>query len=138
MNLMLRKGEKEDAIACGEICYKAFKAIADRHNFPPDFPNPESAIGLMNYIFSSGGVYSLVAESEGQIVGSNFLWEDILIAGVGPITVDPGIQNKTIGRNSNKPFMRVILGSVQIRGNVECDARDAPTLWVCRLQCCRH
>ncbi len=98
MNLMLRKGEKEDAIACGEICYKAFKAIADRHNFPPDFPNPESAIGLMNYIFSSGGVYSLVAESEGQIVGSNFLWEDILIAGVGPITVDPGIQNKSIGR----------------------------------------
>jgi predicted N-acetyltransferase YhbS len=98
MNLILRLGQAADANACGEICYKAFKAIADQHNFPSDFPNPESAIGLMNYIFSGAGAYSVVAESDGQIVGSNFLWEDIFVAGIGPITVDPGIQNISIGR----------------------------------------
>ena len=98
MNLILRPGNAADANACGEICYKAFKSIADQHNFPPDFPNPETAIGLMNYIFSDAGTYSVVAESEGQIVGSNFLWEDIFIAGVGPITIDPGIQNTSVGR----------------------------------------
>jgi predicted N-acetyltransferase YhbS len=98
MNLHLRRGNIADANACGEICYNAFKHIAGQHNFPPDFPTPESAIGLMNFIFSVGSVYSVVAESEGRIVGSNFLWEDILIAGVGPITVDPDIQNNSIGR----------------------------------------
>jgi predicted N-acetyltransferase YhbS len=99
MNLYLRTGSTADANACGEICYKAFKHISGQHNFPADFPNTENAIGLMNYIFSDAkSVYSVVAESEGKIVGSNFLWEDIFIAGVGPITVDPEIQNASIGR----------------------------------------
>ena len=98
MNLILRVGQAADANACGEICYKAFKSISGQHNFPADFPDPESAIGLMSYIFSQAGVYSVVAEFEGKIVGSNFLWEDIFIGGVGPITVDPGIQNSSIGR----------------------------------------
>ncbi len=99
MNLHLRPGNAADANACGEICFKAFKHISGQHNFPPDFPDVESAIGLMSFIFSGGsGAYSVVAESDGKIVGSNFLWEDILIAGVGPITVDPAIQNSSVGR----------------------------------------
>ena len=98
MKISLRPGNAADANACGEICYQAFKAIAGQHNFPPDFPNPESAIGLMNYIFSGSGAWSVVAESEGRIVGSNFLWEDSFIAGLGPITVDPGVQNASVGR----------------------------------------
>jgi hypothetical protein len=36
--LMLRAGRFEDAETCGLICYEAFKAIADEHNFPPTFP----------------------------------------------------------------------------------------------------
>ncbi len=98
MNISLRPGSAADADSCGKICYSAFSHIAGQHNFPPDFPNVESAIGLMNYIFSNGGAWSVVAESEGQIVGSNFLWEDDIIAGVGPITVDPNIQNISVGR----------------------------------------
>jgi N-acetylglutamate synthase-like GNAT family acetyltransferase len=35
---------------------------------------------------------------DGRIVGSNFLWEQSAIAGVGPITVDPEVQNGKIGR----------------------------------------
>ena len=42
--------------------------------------------------------YSVVAEIHGQIVGSNFLDERNRIAGVGPITVDPTVQNRAIGR----------------------------------------
>ncbi|MEO5859479.1 MAG: GNAT family N-acetyltransferase [Pyrinomonadaceae bacterium] len=34
----------------------------------------------------------------GKILGSNFLWEADEIDGVGPITVDPGEQNSSIGR----------------------------------------
>src|SRR5450432_593511 len=98
MNLVLRPGQPADANACGTICYQAFKAIADEHNFPPDFPDPETAVGLMSYIFSHNIVYSVVAEVNGHIVGSNFLWENTFIAGVGPITVDTKCQNSSAGR----------------------------------------
>jgi predicted N-acetyltransferase YhbS len=98
MNLIMRPGKPEDARECGAICYKAFKAIADEHHFPPDFPDTETAVGLMNFIFSGSGAYSVVAEANGQIVGSNFLWENGFIGGVGPITVDPACQNAAVGR----------------------------------------
>jgi GNAT superfamily N-acetyltransferase len=41
--------------------------------------------------------YSVVAESEGRTVGSNFLDERSSIAGVGPVTVDPAGQNRGAG-----------------------------------------
>ena len=98
MNLILRPGKPEDARACGAICYAAFKAIADAHHFPPDFPDIETPVGLMNYAFSAPSIYSVVAEGNGQIVGSNLLWENGFIGGVGPITVDPNCQNDAAGK----------------------------------------
>lgn len=44
------------------------------------------------------GFYAVVAELDGRIVGSNFLDERSSIAGLGPITVDPLVQNRAIGR----------------------------------------
>jgi predicted N-acetyltransferase YhbS len=52
----------------------------------------------MNYALSNSSAYSLIAEMNGQIVGSNFLWEGDPIAGVGPITIDPLVQNASTGR----------------------------------------
>jgi predicted N-acetyltransferase YhbS len=106
MNLTMRPGKPEDANACGVICYNAFKAIADEHHFPPDFPDTETTVGLMNFIFSGSGAYSVVAESDGQIVGSNFLWENGFIGGVGPITVDPTCQNAAVGRKLMEQVLR--------------------------------
>lgn len=97
-DLLLRSGKPEDAVACGSICYEGFKAISSQHNFPNDFPNPEAAIELCDYLFARRDVYSVVAELDGRIVGSNFLWEGNAIAGVGPISVDPRVQNASIGK----------------------------------------
>ena len=97
MNINFRKGKPRDAEICASICYEAFKAIADQHHFPPDFPDRESAFGLIPQLLSREDIYSVIAESDGRVVGSNFLWEDT-IAGVGPITVDPAVQNGAIGR----------------------------------------
>jgi GNAT superfamily N-acetyltransferase len=80
------------------ICYAAFKAIAEQHHFPPDFPNPEVATQLLSGLLSHPGFYAVVAELEGHVVGSNFMDERSVIAGIGPITVDPTVQNRTIGR----------------------------------------
>jgi hypothetical protein len=44
------------------------------------------------------GFYSVVAERDGEIAGSNFLDERSAISGVGPISVDPEVQRSGIGR----------------------------------------
>jgi len=49
-------------------------------------------------MFSHPGFYCVVAESDGCMVGSNCLDERSAIAGLGPITVDPSIQNRGVGR----------------------------------------
>ena len=96
--LKLRPGRIEDAAELGRICFEAFASIADAHNFPRDFPSPEVAAGLMSMMISRPDIYSVVAEEGDRVVGSNFLWESDAIAGVGPITVVPDVQNANIGR----------------------------------------
>jgi predicted N-acetyltransferase YhbS len=98
MNIKLRSGTPADAEVCGTICYEAFKRISEAHGFAPDFPAPEVAIGVLTRMLANPKFYSVVAEIDGRIVGSNFLDERNTIAGVGPITVDPAVQNRAIGR----------------------------------------
>src|SRR6266480_6279142 len=99
MGIKLRPGTPADAEICGTICYNAFKAISEAHGFTPDFPTPEVAIGLLKWMLANPKFYSVVAEIDGRIVGSNFLDERNRIAGVGPVTVDPAVQNRAIGRS---------------------------------------
>lgn len=105
MTVILRECLPDDAIACGEICYAAFKSLADEHNFPPDFPSIEHATGMLSDFISHSGIYGIVAEMDGRVVGSNFLDERSRIAGVGPITVDPTIQNRAVGKDLMKNVM---------------------------------
>jgi predicted N-acetyltransferase YhbS len=98
MNLKLRPGTREDAAACGVIDFEAFKSISSQHNFPWDFPSVEVATAVTTALLSNPGFYVVVAELDGKIVGSNFLDERNPISGVGPISIDPTVQNQTIGR----------------------------------------
>jgi GNAT superfamily N-acetyltransferase len=104
-NLVLRVAVPEDSPACGQICYDAFSTISAAHGFPCDFPGPEAATGVLSMMFSSPGFYCVVAEHEGRIVGSNCLDERSVIAGVGPITIDPGAQNLGVGRRLMQAVM---------------------------------
>ena len=98
LSIKLRPGTAEDAKQCGEICYRAFRTIAEEHNFPPDFPSPELATTLLSEFMTHPHIYDIVAELEGRVVGSNFIDERSIIAGIGPITVDPAVQDRAIGR----------------------------------------
>ena len=80
------------------ICYEAFRTISQQHGFEPDFPSFEVARDLLLALLSRPDVYSAVAESEGRIIGSNFLWQDSAIAGIGPLTVTPEVQSSRVGR----------------------------------------
>jgi predicted N-acetyltransferase YhbS len=98
LNLKLRGGNPADAPACGQICYEAFKTISEQHGFPPDFPNAEIPQRLMSMLLAHPDTYAVVAEIDGKIVGSNFLCEEATIAGIGPISVAPNIQNASVGK----------------------------------------
>jgi len=110
--MAVRRARPEDAPACGRICYEAFTKISTQHAFPPDFPSVEVATGVLSRMFAHPGFYCVVAESDGQILGSNCLDERSAIAGVGPITIDPGVQNKGIGR----ALMEAVLARSAERG----------------------
>jgi len=100
--LTIRRATPADAETCGEICYDAFCKIAQRHNFPPDIPSAQHAAGFLSRLFTHPGVFCVVAEQDGQIVGSNCMDERSTIAGIGPITVDPSSQNRSAGRQLMK------------------------------------
>jgi hypothetical protein len=63
-------------------------------------------------MFSHPGFYCVVAESGGQIAGSNCLDERSVICGVGPITIDPRRQDRGIGRK----LMNAVLERARSRG----------------------
>ena len=104
-SVSLRPGLPSDSAECGRICYEAFESIARQHNFPPDFPSVQVATDLLTLFLSHPRFFGIVAEENGKIVGSNFLDERNTIAGVGPITVDPRMQNSGVGRR----LMRAVL-----------------------------
>jgi len=97
VKIRIREATPDDANECGRICHDAFAAIAEYHRFPPDFPTVDIAIGAVSGLIAHPGFFGVVAEDDGQIVGSNFLDERSMIRGVGPITVDPDVQNRRIG-----------------------------------------
>lgn len=130
-NLRLRPGAIDDANEVGKIIYEAFSEIADKHGFPREFPTVDIGINVATLFLSNPGFYSIIAEDTGRttnkIVGSNFLDErSALVAGVGPITIDPKSQNKGVGRrlmvnvmerarSKNYPAIRLLQASYHNR-----------------------
>ena len=105
MSLRLRRGTAGDAAVAGEICWRAFKTIAEAHNFPPDLPSAEAGAMVVGGMIGHEGFFDIVAERDGRIIGSNFLDERNPISGIGPITVDPAIQNDGAGRKLMEAVM---------------------------------
>jgi predicted N-acetyltransferase YhbS len=111
MNTKIRRATREDIEVCGEICYRAFGTLADQHNFPHEFPSLEITVAMLTSMISNPGFYGIVAEVNGRICGSNFLDERAPIAGIGPISVDPEVQNSGAGRAMMQHFLDRVASS---------------------------
>jgi hypothetical protein len=72
------------------------------------------AAGFLAGLIAHEGFFNVVAEIDGNIVGSNFLDERNPISGVGPITVNPTLQNDGAGR----ALMQAVMRRSQERGFV--------------------
>jgi len=94
----LRPIEPADADSCARIVYEAFGGIHDHHRFQRDFPSLQAAEQLIGAFVEHPSIWGVVAERDGEIVGSNFLDERGPIRGLGPITVALQAQGAGVGR----------------------------------------
>lgn len=103
----------------GRIVHDAFGSLHDRHNVPRDFPDVETAVHVLTLLANRPdyiGVAAVAPNGSGErLIGSNFLQLADSVAGLGPITVDPHVQAKGVGR----ALMKHIIGEAQQRGRRE-------------------
>jgi GNAT superfamily N-acetyltransferase len=96
--LIVRDATPEDAEVCGRIFYDAFELIATRHNLPIEPPSREFAHFTVGQMLANPEILGLVAARDGELLGSAFVDERSVIAGIGPVTVDPAAQDGGVGR----------------------------------------
>lgn len=104
----LRPVQTKDIQTCGKVMYEAFKDISQRHNFPPDFPNPAAAEGLLSDLLNAPAFDAFVAEEEGRILGSIFVSRRSQVGGISVLTIDPKVQNRGVGRRLLQHGMRFL------------------------------
>lgn len=110
-----RPARVDDIPACGRVMYEAFRDIAERHNFPPDFPGAEAAAGLLTGILGTPGFDGFVVEEENRIIGSLFVSRRSRVGGISVITVDPGAQDRAVGRRLMEHGMKFLAGQGHTR-----------------------
>jgi GNAT superfamily N-acetyltransferase len=98
LRMELRVVQMDDLQICGKVMYDAFTEIAQRHNFPPDFPSPAVAEELLLNMLIAPAFDAFVAEEEGQILGSIFVSRRARVGGISVLTIHPKVQNRGIGR----------------------------------------
>jgi predicted N-acetyltransferase YhbS len=112
-DLTVRAPTAKDADAIGNVIFRAFVSIADRHNFPRDFPSADVGTHLVEALVTNPGYWGVVAEVDGRVVACNFLDQRDEIGGVGPMCVLPEMHGKGLGR---KLMQAVIDRGREMRG----------------------
>jgi predicted N-acetyltransferase YhbS len=110
--LEIRRATADDAVACARIMWDAFETFATAHNFPIEPGSPEFTNFQMRTMLSAEDIFGLVAECDGDILGSALQDERGTIIGVGPVSVDPRIRGVRVGR----ALMEALLQRCRERG----------------------
>jgi GNAT superfamily N-acetyltransferase len=98
MGLELVRAKVEMAEELGRIFFEAFDQFHKGHRVPVDIPSVAVGIEGMKMFTGRPDYYGVAAVLDGKIVGSNFVSLTDATAGVGPITVDPAVQARGVGR----------------------------------------
>lgn len=96
--LQIREAKAGDAEVLGRIFFDSFESLATRHAFPVEPGTPEFTDFQMKSMLAADGIFGVVAERDGEIIGSGFQDERGAIVGVGPISVDPSAMDVGVGR----------------------------------------
>ncbi len=104
----LREARPEDLAACGAAMYQAFRSIAERHGFPPDFPDAQTATGLLGMLLEAPGFDAVVVEEGGEVLGSVFVSRRSVVGGISVVTVDPKAQDRGLGKQLTQRGMEML------------------------------
>ena len=96
--LTIRPATIEDGKSCAEIFYDAFAAIATQHSFPIEPGSPVFTRYRVSEMLATEGFVGLIADRDSEVLGSAFIDERSPIAGIGPVTVAPAVQDQGVGR----------------------------------------
>uniref|UniRef100_B8HP11 GCN5-related N-acetyltransferase n=1 Tax=Cyanothece sp. (strain PCC 7425 / ATCC 29141) TaxID=395961 RepID=B8HP11_CYAP4 len=96
----------------GRICHEAFSALQERHGVARDIPDLDTGLRIISHVAARSDYSGVVAAIDGRIVGSNFLLHSDFVAGVGPLTVDPQVQSRGVGR----ALMQWVINEADRRG----------------------
>lgn len=98
MNVTIRHAEADDIEPCGRIIYEAFAHIDRQHGFAPTFATVAAGVARAANCITHPSVFGIVAERDGHIIGSAFMSEHDPVRGIGPVTVDPVVHARGVGR----------------------------------------
>ncbi|MBW2062358.1 MAG: GNAT family N-acetyltransferase [Deltaproteobacteria bacterium] len=115
MLVKIRPETRQDIEPCGRILFEAFKDVFERHHFPPPFSSTEKACQSLEFYFRHPSWCGLVAEVDGQVVGSCFVDERDLIRGIGPVSIDPRFQKSGVGRRLMEAMLERCSGAAGMR-----------------------
>ncbi|MDX6565008.1 MAG: hypothetical protein QOE10_670 [Gaiellales bacterium] len=113
-DVIVREASAADGDTCGRIFYDAFASIASRHNLPVEPGSPQFTRFAIGSMLAHDAYAGLVAERGGDVLGCAFIDERGVIAGIGPVVVDPEAQDDGVGR----ALMQAALRREQERGVV--------------------
>lgn len=98
MNIDLVPAEAGHFAELARICHLAFDTLQARHGVHRDVPTEEIGGLIIGGVLHRPDYIGVVAVADGRVVGSNFLLLADEVCGVGPITVDPTVQSRGVGR----------------------------------------
>ncbi len=110
----IRQASSSDAHACGRVIHDAFAAINQRHGYQSRWPSASYAAGFAGRLIANPGFKAIVAESDGEVIGCNFLDQRGSVSGVGPTAVSPAAQGNGVGRLLMDGVLRRNRGSVRL------------------------
>jgi GNAT superfamily N-acetyltransferase len=97
-SVTLRPIAPDDHGPCAHLLYEAFRAIGERHGFPPVFGSVADAAKTLDLFSRVPIIRAIVAERDGRPVGVVYLDERDPIRAIALIGVDPAAQERGVGR----------------------------------------
>jgi predicted N-acetyltransferase YhbS len=115
MDTEIRNMTRADIGPVGEILFKAFNAVAEKHGYAPKFHSSDEGTAWAWALLRHRSSELLVAVVDNRVAGMCCLNARGDHAGLGPVAVDPAVQGSGIGTKLITALLRKAEGLRSVR-----------------------